>query len=123
MLTVVKHSSMQRFKWKCDESISLVIALQALSASKRRMLHSCCLFYVQLQDFQDDSPRVDSDVSSPNRYVVKDFSSPIWQKTVIAKVTAERNDQSKENKPVEVSKTNDEVGMTSQGLVYFGGFI
>ena len=54
--------------------------------------------------------------------MVKDLSSPIWQKTVIAKVM-ERNDQSKENKPVEVSKTNDEVGMTSEGLAYFGGFI
>lgn len=41
---------------------------------------------------------------------------------MIAKVT-ENNHQRKGNEPVEVSKINDEVGMTSEGLVYFGHFV
>ena len=36
MLTVVKHSSMQRFKWKCDDDISLVIALPSTECIKKK---------------------------------------------------------------------------------------
>ena len=66
-----------------------------------------------MQDFQEDTSLDDKDVSTPNGHVIKDFNSPIWQKTVIAKVT-EDNKKSEENEPAKISNTTQEVGMTKK---------
>lgn len=66
-----------------------------------------------MQDFQEDTSLDAKDVSTPNGHVIKDFNSPIWQKTVIAKVT-EDNKKSEENEPAKISNTTQEVGMTKR---------
>lgn len=66
-----------------------------------------------MQDFQEDTSLDDKDVSTPNGHVIKDFNSPIWQKTVIAKVT-EDNKKSEENEYAKISNTTQEVGMTKK---------
>ncbi|KAJ7378056.1 hypothetical protein OS493_024718 [Desmophyllum pertusum] len=62
---------------------------------------------IKLQDFQEDTSLDDKDVSTPNGHVIKDFNSPIWQKTVIAKVT-EDNKKSEENEYAKISNTTQE---------------